>query len=216
MKYYPSSRIVTGFKTNGTEFTADGIPYTGPYYKTFDNKAFTGYNPVIGPNRLLEPIKTLNVGTDSGVGNTFLNSDITAFSESVDYLASRKINPIDLGQYKQPVPFYPNPTPADYKKGYIMRYFSKKRNLDGGIVEVNKETFLSLQDASSEYDYIANIVIDLFWQISGPLNDYVEPNGVRVAGIVDTNRRLVGTKNLKFKGLEEFIGGNFIKFAKPR
>ena len=78
-----------------------------------------------------------------------------------------------------------------------------------------KETFLSLQDVSSEYDYIANIAIDLFWQISGPLNDYIQTNGVRVAGIEDTNKRLVASKSIKFRGLEEFIGGNYTKFAKP-
>jgi hypothetical protein len=216
MKYYPSSRIVTGYKTNGTEFTVDGVPYTGPYYKTFDNKALAGYNPVVGSNKLLVPIKILNTGTDSSAGNTFINSDITAFNESADYLASRKINPVDLGEFKQPIPYYPNPTLKDYSKGFIMRYFCKKRNLDGGIVEVNKETFLSLQDVSSEYDYIANIAIDLFWQISGPLNDYVQTNGVRVSGIIDTNKRLVASKSIKFRGLEEFIGGNYTKFAKPR
>lgn len=215
MKYYPSSRIITGFKTNGKEFTVDGEPYSGPYYKTFENKVFSGYNPVVGPNKPLELIQVLNVGSDSGAGVTIPNSNITAYSQTEDYLASRKIKPVEIGTFKEPASFYPQPTEKDYQKGFIMRYFCKKRNIDGNIVEVNRETFLSLQDASSEYDYIANIAIDVFWQISGPLKDYVQPNGVRVAGIEDTNKRLVVSKSIKFKGLEEFIGGKYTKFAKP-
>ncbi len=213
MKYYPKSRIVTGFQTNGSEFTADGKPYAGPYYKTFDNKSFTGYNPVQGSNILLVPIQTLQAD-DAGPA-TLPFSNIAAFDMTLEYVKIKNIKPVDIGEYLQPRSFFPNPTEQDYKKGYLMRYFSKPRNAFGEIVEVNKETYVSLQNVNSEYDYVTNMSISLFWQISGPLKDTVLPNGVRVAGIEDTNRRLVLSKTTSFKGLEQYIGEEYTKYARP-
>lgn len=213
MKYYPKSRIVTGFKTDGNEFTVNGEPYSGPYYKTFDNKAFTGYNPVQGSNQLLVPV-AIKGGVDDGY-DTIPFSNITSFDTSIEYNRIKNIKPVEIGEFLQPIPFYPNPSEQDYKKGYLMRYFSKPRNVYGEIVEINKETYLSLQNVDSEYDYVTNTVISLYWQLTGPLKDTILSNGVRVAGIEDTNKRLVLSKTVKFKGLEEFIGGEYSKYARP-
>jgi hypothetical protein len=213
MKYYPKSRIVTGFKTDGNEFSANGEPYSGPYYKTFDNKAFTGYNPVQGSNILLTPVFSRG-GVDTGY-DTLPFSNITSFDQSIEYNRVKNIKPVEIGEFLQPVSYYPNPTPQNYKSGYFMRYFSKPRNVYGEIVEVNKETYLSLQSTESEYDYVTNMSISLYWQLTGPLKDTIQPNGVRVAGIEDTNKRLVVSKSVKFRGLEEYIGGEYTKYTRP-
>lgn len=214
MKYYPKSRIVTGFKTDGNDFTVNGEPYSGPYYKTFDNKAFSGYNPVQGDNQLLVPVARKRGGVDDGY-DTLPFSNITSFDESIEYNRVKNIKPIEIGEFLQPTSFYPNPSEKDYKSGYLMRYFSKPRNVFGEIVEVNKETYLSLQTTDSEYDYVSNTAISLYWQLTGPLKDTILPNGVRVAGIEDTNKRLVLAKSVKFRGLEEYIGGDYTKYTRP-
>jgi hypothetical protein len=96
-----------------------------------------------------------------------------------------------------------------------MRYFAKKRNDIGYVIEISKDTYLSLQSKNSEYDYITYQAIDLFWQISGPLKDTRENRQYKISGIIDTNKRLVQTKDKSFRGLIEYIGEKYDKYARP-
>lgn len=115
--------------------------------------------------------------------------------------------------YKTPVPYYPKPNDTDYKRGSIMRYFVKKRGQPGFVIEVDKATHDSLQNVDSVYDYVTYETISTFWQITGPRQDTVQ-NGVRVSGIIDTNRRLIQLKEPSFPGLTAFIGGDYTKFSR--
>jgi hypothetical protein len=95
-----------------------------------------------------------------------------------------------------------------------MRYFAKKRNDIGYVIEIDKETYQSLLKKDSVYDYITFQSIDLFWQITGPLRDDRKNKEYKVSGIIDTNKRLVEEKDKNFRGLIEFIGDNYDKYAR--
>ena len=203
MKYYPLSRVITGSRASGTDFTLNGVPYMGPYYKTFDGRYLTGNDPVTGKSEaLVSTAGTMETRTqDSGYKkDSIIRVDYTANPES--------FIPIN--------PFYPKPSEADYNRGFFFRYFAKKRNENRNLIETNKEVYDSLQHIGSPYNYELHQCIQLYWQLTGPLKDTINPtNGVRTAGIENTNKRLVEMKEPIFGGLYTFIGENYSKFAKP-
>lgn len=200
MKYYPLSRVITGSKSSGDEFTLNGLPYTGPYYKTFDGQHYTGNDPVTGKSEPLVQIKTsFNPGSVNQSENTYL-----------------AYNAEGLTQFAKINPYYPQPTSLDYSRGFFFRYFAKKRNEVGNLIETSKKVYDSLQLIDSPYNYELYHCIQIYWQLTGPLYDTVNTQtGVRTSGIVDTNKRLVEMKEKDFKGLKTFIGEKYDKFAKP-
>jgi hypothetical protein len=216
MKYYPISRVVTGSITTGDEFSINGVPYVGPYYKTYDNKFFSGNDPVTGDNIQLSDIKPMSFGSDDKQAGVIQGSGLVSNKNSEEYNSIKGIKIQETVTYYGIPSYFPQPQTIDYKRGYIMRYFVKKRNQNGYLVEVDKEVFESLKEVDSQYNYQIYHAIDTFWQISGPLHDFIDSTtGVRTAGIIDTNERLVEGKDKVFRGLLEFIGGNYSKFSKP-
>jgi len=209
IKYYPKNRITINKYTRGDEYQLNGKPYIGAYYKTFNGKIYTGINPVIGSSQELQAIQNnnININLDNKKGIIILNN------KSDQYIKNPNIK--NLQSYQIPPQYYPQPTDADYAKGYIMRYFAKKRNDIGYVIEISKDTYLSLQSKNSEYDYITYQAIDLFWQITGPLKDTRENRQYKISGIIDTNKRLVQTKDKSFRGLIEYIGEKYDKYARP-
>jgi len=216
MKYYPLSRVITGLISTGDSLYLDGKPYRGPYYQTYDNRYFTGNDPVTGQSKLLTVIRPSAGANDTtefpvATGYTIANTDTAN-----EYNTLKNVSLPEIESFTTIRSFFPQPTPSDYQRGSITRYFAKRRNQDGFIVEVSKDVFNSLKLPGSEYNYEMHVATDLFWQISGPLTDSVNTKtGVRTAGIIDTNKRLVESRNVFFKGLVEFIGGKYDKFAKP-
>lgn len=201
MKYYPLSRVVTGSKSIG-EYTLNGVPYTGPYYKTFDGKFYTGVDPVTGDSKPLIYSPVLNQNPPTYLGD--------------EVYAQLKGGNTDLGSFVKINPYYPKPTQVDYDRSFFFRYFAKKRNETGNLIEIRKEVHDSLQLLGSPYNYELYHSVQVYWQLTGPLKDTVDStNGARTAGIEDTNKRLVEMKEENFKGLITYIGGNYSKFAKP-
>jgi hypothetical protein len=211
IKYFPKNKITVNLYTKGDEFSINGKPYIGAYYKTFNGKSYAGKNPVIGTSQELIPINIKSVESNStGITN---RSGILYNDKTDKYIKNPNIK--NLQTYQIPPQYYPQPTDSDYAKGYIMRYFGKKRNDIGYVIEISKDTYLSLQSKNSEYDYITYQAIDLFWQITGPLKDTRENRQYKISGIIDTNKRLVQTKDKSFRGLIEYIGEKYDKYARP-
>jgi hypothetical protein len=211
IKYFPKNRITTNLYTKGNEFSINGKSYIGAYYRTYSGKVFSGKDPINGSSQELTPIKELyiiNVNKSSKKpGAIVLDNDTS------DYVLNP--NNKSLNSYLVPIQYYPAPTDNDYQKGYIMRYFAKKRNDIGYVIEIDKDTYQSLLKKDSVYDYITYQSIDLFWQITGPLRDNRTNKQYKVSGIIDTNKRLVEEKDKNFRGLMEFIGDNYDKYARP-
>ena len=207
IKYFPKNRITINKYTRGNEFLLNGESYTGAYYITYNGKIFTGSNPVIGSSQELISVTIQSKSISSN------KSEILVNDETEKYIKSPNIKNIQT--YQIPPQSYPKLTDQDYTKGYIMRYFAKKRNDIGYVIEISKDTYISLQSKNSDYDYITYQAIDLFWQITGPLRDTRENRQYKIAGIIDTNKRLVENKDKSFRGLIEYIGEKYDKYARP-
>ncbi len=212
IKYFPKNKIITNLYTSGEEFTLNGKEYIGSYYKTYGGKIYSGKNPINGSSQELISLEDSINGVDFGSNPTKIGA-ILLDDTSRAYISNPNIT--NLQGFRLPVQFYPRPTDNDYQKGYIMRYFAKKRNDIGYVIEINKETYQSIINQDKVYDYVTYQAIDIFWQITGPLKDDRKNKLYKVAGIIDTNKRLVEQKDKVFRGLIEFIGEKYDKFAKP-
>lgn len=207
IKYYPLNRVVPNQHTRGDEYTLNGQVYTGPYYTTYTGEAFTGTDPINGPSNKLSPAITVPPTNYKPANSNVPTSNLIP----VTYDATNG----DLQQFKTPQPYYVKPTADDYKRRSIMRYFAKKRGRPGFIIEVDKATHDSLKNTDSEYDYTNYESISTLWQLTGPLHDDRTNKQYAIAGIIDTNKRLIEAKDPSFPGLLDFIGGDYTKFAIP-
>jgi hypothetical protein len=211
IKYFPKNKITTNLYTKGNEFSINGKSYIGAYYKTYNGKVFSGKDPINGSS---QELVLINTPPDDAYPTRISNPPGIFYNENTsDYINNPNIK--NLNTYLVPIQYYPAPTDNDYQKGYIMRYFAKKRNDIGYVIEIDKETYQSLLKKDSVYDYITFQSIDLFWQITGPLRDDRKNKEYKVSGIIDTNKRLVEEKDKNFRGLIEFIGDNYDKYARP-
>ena len=191
MPYYPKSRIIENQKANPGEFSLpNGKEYTGPYYTTFDGKFFTGENPYSLNSQPLTQIQT-------SADPEFINFQ----KEEYDSLKTSK-----LAQLIDPSPFTPKPTPEDYKRGKITRYFARQRNgTQFQIMEVDQITYDNLSNNKGGLNYALWKVISIFWQISGPLRDE-RVNNIRTrAGIIDTNQRVLDNAEKNFIGIKQYL-----------
>lgn len=202
MRYYPLNRVKTNLRTAGEDFLLNGQPYRGPYYQTYDGESFTGASPAQGPSQRLTPAQTVeDVEPVRGSTGTIITQIPGA-------------PPIqELGTFLTPQPYYPTPTEDDYARRSFMRYFAKKRGISGFVIEINKDTYDSLKQVDSVYDYVTYETISTFWQLTGPLRDDRTNKQYKIAGIIDTNERLINAKEPSFPGLKAFIGGDYAKFA---
>jgi hypothetical protein len=211
LRYYPQSKIKPNKNTDGTEYSLNGKPYKGKYYMTFDGKAFTGANPIIGKNELLTPIPIYN---NSNYINTLplpqsLKNQI-AKKSNIKVVNSKTTEMRDM-----PVSYFPFPIDSDYAKGNIVRYFTKKINIPGYVIEISPEEYAGIKNGTVNYDISFWQTQELFWKITGPLHQKrISQYDIR-AGIIDTNERLVEQANKTFIGIKDFIAGDYAKFAKP-
>lgn len=212
MKYYPLNRVKTNQKTTGGEFLLGGAPYRGPYYETYEGDVFTGTTPMQGSSqkleRITEPPLEDEASRRQGAIEPTLTGDLVAYGSSKGTLTST-VN------YQTPQPYYPKPTEDDYARKSFMRYFAKKREQAGFVIEIDKATYDSLKNTDSVYDYVTYEAISTLWQLVGPLRDTQTGKQYKIAGIVDTNERLINAKEPSFPGLKAFIGGEYAKFGKP-
>jgi hypothetical protein len=211
IRYYPSSKVKTGKTTNGNEFILDGKPYKGKYYQTYDNRYFSGDNPMTGDNK--ELVKN-PIYADSDYLNT------AAFSTTFKKQFANQTNAIELtaseiGFKGEPTSYFPIAIDSDYAVGNIIRYFTKKVNTPGYVIEISQVEYAAIENGTVPYDVSMWQTLKLFWKITGPRNQKrISQYDIR-AGIIDTNKRLVETANKTFLGITDFIGGDYTKFAKP-
>lgn len=212
LRYYPSFRIKTNLVTQGTEYRLGPNLYKGKYYLTYDGRAFSGPNPVIGPNEELTKV-TENYVSDLDSNEGLVNSYTP---ENLNFLPPQlRVNYAAVSRKGAPTPYFPFVIEADYKKGYLVRSFVKKVNDKGFVIEISSEEYANLKNGTVNYDVSDYLSIQIFWKITGPLNTVrVSQYDIR-NGIIDTNKRLVENANKTFLGITDFIGGDYTKFARP-
>lgn len=206
LRYYPSYATIDNLTTNGGEFFLNGFPYSGKYYQTIDNEYYSGPNPQIGPNEKLT--KENIIQRSPGFNNVSLPL-------KVKQELAIKTNIVSNRPQGQPGSFFPEPSEEDYTRGYITRYFTKKENEKGYIIEISREEYNNIVNGDTDYDIRLYQVTTILWKLTGPLNNTRKSQYNIIPGIIETNRRLTESANKNFLGIVEFIGGDYTKFARP-
>ena len=184
-------------------------PYKGKYYVTYDGRVFTGPNPIVGPNdELFKYVQNTN--------SVFLNSGTLPESvkKSIAEKTGANLKKVEAKR-GAPIPYFPNPTASDYKKGYILRSFIKKINDIGFVTEISDEEYANFQNGTVDYDVSYYLTCQIMWKLTGLLNNVRLGQYETRAGIIDTNQRLVENANKTFLGITDFIGGEYSKFSRP-
>jgi len=199
IKYYPSSRILTGSYTNGGDYTTpDGASYTGFYYILYDGSTYTGKNPVTGTNQELTPI---------AVGST-LSSNLYS------PLKANNSNPPANLPLQSLTSYFPKPTESDYTTGYFTRYFAKNVTGLQYVIEISPNDWSNIQNGNVAPNILSYETTSLFWQLTGPLHDTRISQYQVKGGVYDTNKRVTESTAKGFVGLLAFINNNYTKFAR--
>jgi len=212
LRYYPSFRVKTNLTTNGNEYKNSSGPYKGKYYITYNGKAFTGSNPIIGPNEELSRIvKNETSDLQSNEGLVVSNNNLNLNSIPLQL----RNNIAKNTRSGAPVSYFPFAIESDYKKGYLLRSFIKRVNDKGFVIEISNQEYDNFSNGTVNYDVSDYLILQILWKITGPLNTIrIDQYNTRV-GIIDTNKRLVENGNKTFLGITDFIGGEYTKFARP-
>jgi len=208
IRYYPSTRIRTNLYTRGDEYRLpDGKSYVGRYYVTYDDRAFTGINPVLGDNIPLVavppvplPLQNDPAPSQEYFASTTQNTEINLNSSETE------LTPLK--------PYYPVPVDSDYARGYFTRYFAKTVSGPGYIIEISQIDFANLKNNTLPAGVLGYEFVDMLWQLTGPLKDTRISQYQIKGGVFDTNRRVTEAKNRVFNGLLDYIGGDYTKFAR--
>ena len=103
---------------------------------------------------------------------------------------------------------------SDYQVGSFIRYFAKNISGPGYIFEISQGDYANIQNGLSPIDFRIYETTSMLWQLTGPLKDTRVSQYQIKGGVYDTNKRITEQKALTFRGLIEFIGGEYTKFAK--
>jgi hypothetical protein len=207
LRYYPETRIRTNLYTRGNEFTTpDGKTYAGRYYLTYDNKAFVGINPVLGTNEELTAISTTaNLSnSNNSTNNTYLAASTQNTQKKV------KESNVTLSEIDS---YFPVPVASDYARGYFTRYFAKSVSGPQFITEISQMDYSQLQNGNVSPTILGYQSTSMLWQLTGPLHDTRVSQYQVKGGVYDTNKRVTEAKQVGFRGIVEFIGGDYVKFA---
>lgn len=206
LRYYPSYATINNLNTSGGQFLLNGVPYSGKYYKTIDGEFYSGPNPETGPSERLTEIKRYQQAPGLNSLNVPYN-----LQQSV----ASKTNVVSTRIPGQPNSHQPQPIEEDYTKGYLIRYFTKKENEAGFIIEISQDEYNNIVNGDADYDIRLYQVTTILWKLTGPLNNMRTSQYNVIPGIIDTNQRLTEAANKNFLGIVDFIGGDYTKFARP-
>lgn len=205
LRYYPSFSIKTNLISSGQELLLNGKPYSGKYYITQNGKAFSGPDPDTGPSEPL--VFNRSSGFSPGLVSVNLSD-----SQKLKLAAqtATEINRIP----GKPNSFYPQPAESDYRRGYLIRYFTKKQN-ETIITEISEDEYTNIVNGTADYNISLYQTTKILWKITGPLNSQRKSQYNVIPGIIDTNKRLTEEANKTFLGIVDYIGGEYTKFSRP-
>lgn len=214
LKYFPLTRIITNKYTRGNEFLLpNGTPYSGRYYITYDNNAYTGVNPTLGTNELLIPVQNTianNTGTTLNSNNVLVSTPTQAYTA-----ASTATNQISVDTaLTELTPYFPFPLDSDYARGYFTRYFAKNVTGPQYVIEISKLDWTKIKNGNVDTKVLGYETTSILWQLTGPLNDTRISQYQIQGGVYSTNKRVTEAGAVGFVGLIAFIGGEYTKYAK--
>lgn len=217
LRYYPSFRTQNNQSTTGGDYTLNGQPYVGKFYLTYDGKAYSGADPLSGTNQVLTPADQYQ---NSPVLSTrslpqVLETAIARATPNTRGISTVLPTQTQTPNLNGPTPYYPYPIQSDYDRGYIIRYFVKKVNTAGYIIEISQDQYVNIQNGTALYDISMYMTGQILWKLTGPLNAVRVSQYDTRAGIIDTNKRLTENLNKTMLGITDFIGGDYSKWAQP-
>jgi len=205
--YYPKTQVIENLYTNKGEFVISSTKedYEGAYFKTSENRFYTGKNYQDTPNYLLTLLSSGN--------SDFNSSEIASEKKPTSYYI------IDDGYYtskgysinrrspRGPISSIPKPTPRDYQIGEFQRYFLRKPN-GNLITEVSQDEFKLFNDKDETVQWQQFETISQAWVISG--GSIKEPGSVN-----KTTSELIEFR-LKAYGYSAYFKGRFNQYSKEK
>jgi hypothetical protein len=165
------------------------------------------------------PFDSKNEKKEVNINKISNTSLISKLKENINNLYKNQIIYLNLKDsylfsFETPREVRPLPTENDYKNGYFIRFFIKKRNdSTNKILEIDNKQFQKIGELENNINKNIYFGIQLDWKITGPKNDIVKNNIIEVFGIQDTNQRIVLNKENEMPGITKKLI-NFLEFAK--
>jgi hypothetical protein len=106
------------------------------------------------------------------------------------------------------------PTLSDYENGFMLRYFSKRKN--NGIVsiqEISADDYYDGKYRKGKYDYNLFHFIKLSWFIVGSVESVVKSDGTLKMGVAELNSRTLERKESEMSGISKYLS-NTTEFIK--
>lgn len=200
--YFPKSKIAENQYTDGTEYQRkdNGQPYTGKYCKLSDGRFFSGKTLT---NTSIELVKIEKNDTLSFLRSPALRSIIQK-SQSL----------LNLNKKKELKASVIKPTPSDYQRGFLIRYFAKKLSASPiQIFEINSQDHNDVITHSDKYLSLYQTTV-FSWKITGPDHDMSTNTTMPVYGIIDTNKRTLDQKEKEMAGITQYFENRLKEFAK--
>lgn len=121
----------------------------------------------------------------------------------------KKLTRISVIPTQKITTYVPNPTSADYTRGYITRYFTQKvTDTNSPIFEINANTFTNLQNKPM---YVS---VSLKWRLKGPKEtQYREDGQLLDVSVSESNRRSILLHYDKIPSLKLYLP-NLLQFYK--
>ena len=188
--YYPKSQITPNLYTNGNELEIYKTKqnYIGYYYVISNGNSFVGKTPTSeNSQQLLVPIETQTAILTSPLLPKVIQPNPLLSKESY----SNKVNERYI-----PKPSSTPPTPTDYNRGVISRFFCKKNN-EILYFEIGKKTFIDLRNKSVKVAHELYTPILINWSLTGNLEQVFINNKTEVSN-VEQSQNLFGL-SLYFK-----------------
>jgi hypothetical protein len=209
--YYPKSQIKTNLYSNGGDYILSTTQeaYKGYYYLTSTGKTYTGRTPQDGPNILLQ--KTVNVTqpTEATEEDPIIYA-LDAGKEGDGFLYEFDTNQyFDLTNQTNSTTFkfVPTfnltlPTTPEQLNGEFYRYFCKKNN-ETKYLEINRDTFLKLQNKDSSIEWTLYSPVSILWQIRGEQSNVFNSNKASAKAI---------EQNLQWYGFSQYFKEEYLKY----
>mgnify|MGYP003627281565 CR=1 FL=1 len=188
--YYPKSQITPNLYTNGGEYKVlktDKV-YMGYYYSLSNGNSFVGKSPTSEKiQQLLVPIKKQKKSPTSPLLPKVIK---------LNPLLSKQGYSNNINERYIPKPSSTPPTPIDYNRGVISRFFCKKNN-ENLYFEINKKTFIDLRNNSPIVAFELYTPILINWSLTGNIEQVFFNNKTEVSNI-EQSQNLFGL-SLYFK-----------------
>lgn len=202
--YYPKSQITTDLYTNGQELVqGNNIEYVGYYYKTSDERYFSGKNPNDLPSfEIFINEKLEQVEGDAEIGEIgALTNEASFYLYPSNYRKSTKISIPEIAPTK-PQNIIVLPTEKNYELGEFQRYFFKRIN-SIEYVETNNDIFKQYIKKLPNTLFRLYQPFSLPWEISGVRNDVYNVNKKTVERVA---------KNLNLISFKSYFKNNYTQY----